>query len=550
MSPTLRHRLVTLSACAAVAAVVLWPLSGLTWFEQHEGTRYFIRLVALARNLVAQGGHPTWIPELAGGHGYPLFGFYSPGALYLALPFLWLGPVAALKCVLFLATTLGAFGLYLLGERLHGPAGGVIVAALGVTAPYALSDLFVRGDIAEYVAYFAAAWLLLVAVRTADRGARTADLALLAIGYGLFIPLHTVSALLYSGVLAGLLVAMTIAQRQDPRALLRYGAAIVLGLVIAAWYWLPALAERGEVHQEVLREGYFDFHRSFLTDPVFAPRRATEAPMYLGWPLLLGAALGLAASWVRKERRAETWALLALGAVLTVLTTAVTRPVWETVPLLSYTQFPWRLLGPASLVLACAAGHIARVLPPFPGRRLGMAAPVALVFAFSMTPDSRLLIPLPVERADLDLDHMAQTRLEMVGYGEYAPRSMPLDAPPPPGEPLATFRDGQPSEVTAAARTGVTFEATVHSPMGGELTLSQLDFPGWTVGVDGTPVPHTHDEKGRIVITVPEGSRRVVWRFTDTPVRTASKVLTLVGLLVVALLLALLLPRRPTRDRR
>lgn len=513
-------RLLVLATCAAAAALVLWPLATLPWFEQHEGTRYFIRLVALARNLAAQGGHPTWIPELAGGHGYPLFGFYSPGVLTLALPFLSLGPVVAIKAVLFLALTFGAFGLYLLGERLHGPAGGTLTAALGVGAPYAMADLFTRGDVAEYVAYHAAPWLLLAAVRAVE-GGRPRDLWLLALGYGLFIPLHTVSALLWSGVLVALILVMALARRQGPLSLMGYGGALALGLALSAWYWLPAMAERGFIHQEVLREGYFDFRRNFLPSPLLGPQSVSEPPMYLGWPLLLGAALGLAAA-LRSGRRADTLALVALGALLTWLTTESAAAVWETAPLLSFAQFPWRLLGPASMLLALAATGAATLIPSQLGRTL---APAALVFVFAMAPDSRLLIPLPVEPTELDLDHLARTRLELVGYGEYAPATMPLDSPPPPGEPLA-WLTGEGSAV--ASMDGVRVRVEAQSE-GTTLILSQLDFPGWVVTIDRVVVPHSHDEKGRMVVELPAGRRVVEARFRDTPIRTVAKWVSLLA---------------------
>lgn len=513
-------RLPVLATCAAAAALVLWPLATLPWFEQHEGTRYFIRLVALARNLVAQGGHPTWIPELAGGHGYPLFGFYSPGVLTLALPFLPLGPVAAIKAVLFLALTFGAFGLYLLGERLHGPAGGTLTAALGVGAPYAMADLFTRGDVAEYVALCAAPWLLLLAVRTVEEGRRR-DHWLLALGYGLFVPLHTVSALLWSGVLVALLLVMALARRQGPRRIAAYGGALALGLALSAWYWLPAMAERGLIHQEVLREGYFDFRRNFLPSPLFGPQSVSEPPMYLGWPLLLGAAVGLAAA-LRSERRADTLALVALGAVLTWLTTESAAAVWETAPLLSFAQFPWRLLGPASVLLALAAAGAAT---PIPSRHGRMLPPAALLFVFVMAPDSRLLRPLSVEPSELDLDHLARTRVELLGYGEYAPATMPLDSPPPPGEPLAWLAGEGSAD---ASMDGVRVRVEVQSE-GTTLTLSQLHFPGWVVTVDGAVVPHSHDAKGRMVVEVPAGRRVVEARFRDTPIRAAAKWVSLLA---------------------
>lgn len=170
-------------------------------------------------------------------------------------------------------------------------------------------------------------------------------------------------------------------------ALLPYALAVGL----AAFFVLPALAEARYV--QIARgtgNGGMSYANSFLplwelfTQPPLPvdPSLPRNPPVVRSLPV---AALGLAAlAWgrwlrapaahARRRRELAALSLLAVGALALML--PVARPVWDALPLLQLTLFPWRLLGPISLFVALLAGSGGRAvrwaIPPTE-RRLGWA---------------------------------------------------------------------------------------------------------------------------------------------------------------------------------
>jgi hypothetical protein len=153
-----------------------------------------------------------------------------------------------------------------------------------------------------------------------------------------------------------------------------------LAAALIAFFWLPFLLERGAIQLDVVGPGHFDFHAHFLSlGELLAPSRVLDlgatAPRYrfnLGlaqWLLALpalGAVVRLGTrrtspphSHTPTPSHSHTSLLyfLLAGLVIVFLMLPASVAIWERAPGMAYLQFPWRLLGPANLMLAvCAAG--------------------------------------------------------------------------------------------------------------------------------------------------------------------------------------------------
>ena len=95
---------------------------------------------------------------------------------------------------------------------------------------------------------------------------------------------------------------------------------------------------------------------------------------------------------------------------------------------------------------------------------------------------------------------------------------------------------------------GASDELWVRSAEGTPLRFYTYYFPGWRVTIDGQRLPdealRPETVYGLLTVDVPPGEHHVLLRWGDTPLRLASKVLTLACLLLA---LALLLPARRRR---
>ena len=157
-------------AALAASVLMLWALRWL--FTPHllagHHSEYHALRVLLVADLWRSGEFiPRWVPELAGGLGYPLFIYYGwlSYALAAELNVLGVAPVTALNAVTIAAALWQAVGAWMLGRQLGGRAGAWVAWVLFAFAPYQLVNLYVRGNFPEFVAGSLAPWALWAMLR-------------------------------------------------------------------------------------------------------------------------------------------------------------------------------------------------------------------------------------------------------------------------------------------------------------------------------------------------------------------------------------------------
>ena len=256
---------------------------------------------------------PRWAPNLAYGFGYPLFVFAPPlpYLLGLAIESMGLSLEAALKAVIIIALWLYAGGMYLLGRDLLNSAAAGLIAALAYTfAPFALREtLLYGGNVPQLLAIGFFPWTLW-AMAAAIRRRSWPWMGLAALFYAGVVLSHLFQALVFTpvaGVYGLLLFAhafITGKQARRDRTIRIAGAAlpllvIPLGLLLSAFFWLPAYTERFFTRAQAdiyLQKSPFFVRYPHWTELVawLQPLDARAANPYV--PLTLGlVTLGLAA---------------------------------------------------------------------------------------------------------------------------------------------------------------------------------------------------------------------------------------------------------------
>ncbi len=168
-------------------------------------------------------------------------------------------------------------------------------------------------------------------------------------------------------------------------------AALGLGVGLAAFFWLPVLLERNDVNLNTLigQGDNYDFHTHFLSGwEMLTWSRLLDwgasEPLYyfnLGVPQWLLAGVGVLL-WAlnRVRQRAHLAYFVMGGAGLIFLMLPASAFVWETMPFLPYFQFPWRMLGAASVMLAVLGGAGASGVVGMLASRKKWAAGITAVF--------------------------------------------------------------------------------------------------------------------------------------------------------------------------
>ena len=415
------HLILVILLSALAAAPLLKP--GYFW-GAHDARHdvYFIFQYLRAMN----DGHwlARWSPEFSFGYGYPFFLIYGPLTSFLGallVKFAGLGYTQAVE--LLFGTAIIASGLAMYGyvRSWLGRNAGLVAAVAYVFIPYRLVEVYVRASLAEYVALI---WLPLIlwSVRAAFQSTRPADLsrfrsrlssepasqgplpaliaihpliALLATALtfaGLMLTSNLV-ALIFVPLLAlyCLLLLLNRVNEEQPfrrlskelllplvANLIRIGATpaagLFLGLLLSAFFWLPALAEGGLVNQDQWYGGYYrpelHFvypHQLFAPDWGFGisqpgPDDAQQGALSFqigAAPLALAILSLIGLRGLRSGRRRELmllwlWLLLAVFLMLPISAWA-----WQHIGFVSFAQFPWRWLMIAALPLAVLAGSAA-----------------------------------------------------------------------------------------------------------------------------------------------------------------------------------------------
>jgi hypothetical protein len=564
--------------CVGAFLPLLRPESPCT----HDGSAHHFRVVALQQALRQGILFSRYLPDLAFGYGYPFFNYRAPLPYYLILVLRLSGiglPLA--QNVAYALCILGsAFAVYLLARDLFGPRAAVVAAVAYAYAPYQFLDALLRGNIPESVALCLMPLILWAFRRLALQGRRRWFLVSVGSLTCLFLS-HNISSLLFTPFLLAFLLVLWSVYRGAGHWW-AVGGAIVLALGLTAFFWAPALLERGyvQLHMSYSTRNN-DFHHNFTRlGEVMGPPMSVDTSLmnpairvHLGLPQALLAAVGVVVGLIRwddQERRAQLL-LFTLVAVLTIwMSTGSSLVVWEGIPLLRFVQFPWRLIGRAVLPVALLAGASASAIigpgfrslvnhrgrPQGPGyASIGLMVVLVAVLILAALPDTYPPLgycpraPHPTITNLLDYE-LRNRRAGLAASGSFFPvwvRERPDGSPLldqyAAGDSIARFDE------TALPKGGQIVESD-YGPNRARLVVDSPDpfrarylsfyFPGWCVWVDGERVKVTpSDPEGLITFEVPGGIRTVRIRFGETPLRRVADVVSGLSLFALTVLVSL-----------
>jgi hypothetical protein len=604
--------LLVMLALACLSLTAIHPLLFGTLPVSNEGPVHLYRLVALDHAVRNGDVWPRYLPGMLYGYGSPLFNFTSPLPLYpleglhlLGVPFL-----TALLAGFIAYLLLAMLGAYALGSTQGGPLTGLGAAAAYLYAPYLLFESIRHGDLAQVAGLALLPWALWGLWRLARQG-RRGDFVAAVLLCALLILMHNVAALIGIALLALCAAYLWWTSSDPPRAFARLALALVAAVGLTAFYWLPALGEMRYVHTGTVA-GYTpvqDFRDHFLplTDILALPATADltqlqpPIPRTLGWPQVALAAAGLILALLPDRRRDERSAprarvkpgscffvpsrvsagfhlrfsgslskrepentqialLLSLAAGLVFLVTPAAAPVWAALRPLWFVQHPWRLLGPASLMLAAAAGHgIALAAQRIRGAALRAAWAglcVAVMIAGNLPLLYSLYLPDQQARSIVDVIHFESSAEKLAGTGEIVARW--TDELPDPRRLIGLYMQGEiipRLQPNPDVRLGESEWQNTHASLrftavaGTRLVFDWLYFPGWWALLDGQAAPVIPTgPQGFVGVEAEAGEHTLELGFGPTPLRQATVYTSLgmLALLIAALALRIWRRRAPS----
>jgi len=528
--------------------------------------------------------YPHWAPSPNYGAGEPRFVFYPPltwmlgAALGLVLP--WnLAPIA----LTFL--TLAATGLATRALALQAlddlPA--TLAGCASLFSGFALFTAYERSAFPEFAGGF---WLPLI-VLFAMRDRRCSGSLLRRAFDGSTVPLAVVLAgswlsNLPLGVMAGYLMAgvaiLWALLKKSWAPLLRAALAAVLGLGLAAIYWLPAAFERNwvDIKQATQDPGY-NFENNWLfihnANPILALHDAINHQVsWIAVSMIAVTLVCIIVSWlcgtlpIGKSSTSLLWwiPVAAIPAGVLLFLFPVSRPLWYLLPEMRFLQYPWRWLeaveAPMAIFFAAAvwpSGRRARatVLVICSAALLAATGYAAKYFFQVCDDEDTVASMLAVTQAGGGSEGMYEYEPPggddssiATGLPDACLVSDPAvvlgkpDPDSPDSNPVWSSDQGSCQAafhfVHGIATNPEHREMRATTSRSGYLVLRLLSYPAWRIRVNGqlqAVLPKRDD--GLIVVPVPSGSidLTVDWATTpDVPPGRWVSILALVLLLVLA----------------
>lgn len=562
------HSFILLAAIVCICMVAVQPFTLDRMPRTDDGLLQMYRGLALDHSLRVD--HPLWPRYSSGlvyGYGAPLFNYFPPLSYFPAtwLHGLGISFVGGWLLSMIFYTLLAALGIFLLGRLWTGSDLGGCVAALAYCyAPYFLFDSLTRGASAELAALAVLPFVMLGFTRLAWYGRRR-DFALSVASFALFIPMHTLITLHGTALLAVYCLFLVWHGGEGRAVFLRLTLAGLLGLVITAFYWLPALLEADAIKLGLISEqlGHIDVkgHLRPLSELIALPHTADPTqqnraiPISLGWPQLILSAIGLLLSARSAARPYLSLMLLIwiVGLCLVFMNTPPSAALWEAIPLIGLTQFPWRLLGLASLLLALASGLgaylIASALPAGIGRGIAIAL-IALILPLYALPWTYRAYhdELPVtDIRDLQQFERDSGQLALSSYAEYLPVNTDAGLLDPQrlaerfskSDAVPRLAESERLEILSAQWTGTSARLRLVSAEAQTLVFDWLYLPGWRAELNGRAVQvRPSAPAGLVALDLPAGDVDLRIALEATTTQAAAQLLSALGLLALLALLA------------
>ncbi|KKU92328.1 MAG: hypothetical protein UY21_C0002G0027 [Microgenomates group bacterium GW2011_GWA1_48_10] len=558
---------VTLGFLLVLTALSLPALSDLLkpgYFSSHDGIGHIIRLSEFDIALHDGNFPPRISKNLMWGYGYYFFNFNYPLVYYLGegAYALGLGLVDAIKSVMIMGLIFSGWAMFLWQKDHLGNWGGLLAGFLYMYAPYRLLNIYVRGSIAEHLAFIMLPLLFMFTEKIAEGDRQRQVMYIIAGGfsYGLLMLSHNITAFIFTIVLGLFMVFHLIVYRR-PKMIFGFIAIGVLGLMLSAFFWVPSLAEKKYVRlDQTIAKDYPDHfvYPEQLVIPSWGYGGSTAGrgdglSFQIGlvqWGMVILAIIAGVQLWRKRHQKS-----LHIGFYFGVLGLAiffmlpVSKIFWDKLPLLSFTQFPWRFLSWTVFSIAVLAGAVIMTVQNALGQKRllapALASVVILVTFFAYRDywkaNKIITVKLPTDRP-------------IAGSTTWADEQFPIWFDPKPN----TFPGSRVEIASGKAIVGlVDWKTNEHTYIVDALTDSKVVentayYPGWTTrsktqaSGGETPINVSYQDKGfpgRIVYELTAGKYYVTSRFGETPMRMTMNTLSAVTFFLVTGTLIILLKR-------
>ncbi|MDQ3098860.1 MAG: 6-pyruvoyl-tetrahydropterin synthase-related protein [bacterium] len=519
------------------------------------------RVYELSRSL-SFGQFPVrFVSDLGYGFGYPLFNYYAPFPYYLAgiLFLLGMDLILATKLMIAFSFVFAGFSMYIFAKQFWGRTGAVLSALLYMIAPYHGVQLYVRGSIGELFTYalvpliclgLSAFWQQKVYKTKVTLGLTA--LALLSFSHtvGFYMTILLISLYLCAGTLY-------LAGKKRGELSIWFKRNIlfvIVSLALGAFFWLPALGELGYTQLSVASGNNVNYRDHFVTVGQLwnspwgfagsAPGVAKDGMSFMIGKISI--VLALISIFAVRIHRKAIGVFTALAMLSIFLMLGVSTFVWEIIPFMRITQFPWRYLLFLNVSLCFIAGGTISIVKKFTLNRNSNIASLIIFFLVSV-----------IGLFGLTLTDVAKTKyFEASGYYQYSsekikdPTHLRLSASRisdeyrPLGVRKAITLEAISNETVSCLALCLVkdlkleptnYQFLVSMEKTAPVYIDKVYFPGFVATVDGEKKEIIRGPDNMLGVSVDGGKHSVEFKLQNTPLRNIGNTISLLSLICIIL---------------
>ena len=479
-----------------------------------------------------------WAADINYGYGSPMFEFYPPFFSFFSfsLSKFALNPAQALSLAGIILWIFSGIGMYLLAKELWGNKGGLLSAIAYLYAPYHIQDLFVRGAFAEFGAFTFFPFLILSFYKIHQKiQMRYVVLGVLSVF--LLSLTHNVMSMLFFPLVA-LYILFLFLWRNNFQAFLLSIFILAIGLMMSSFFWLPALLEKKFLNLSFLTSMRYDFHKNFVSwDQLLRIpwSRGTDRwaiSFQIGLIPLILSLLPIGFIW-KNFKSYQNIVLhyvffLIVGFFAAFLTLSQSQIIWEHIHMLTFLQFPWRILAIGAFVFSLLAGSVMLLIKNNVLSRFFFVGAVILLIFSSM---KFIWPPLGAKEVDVASLKSNLSNIVFLGEGEYTPKWIKFPMLVAPLEKFEVFQ-GEAKLSQYEKISPVEYRVHVKAMQPSLVFFHSFYFPGWRVFIDDKETPINPDNPyGLITFTVPSGEHVLRVIFGPTSIRIVAVVISWIGFL-------------------
>lgn len=515
------------------------------FYTSHDGPHQVVRMYYFDQALREGQIPPRWAGGLLNGFGYPLFifSYHVPWAIAEIFRLAGFDIFMSIKLTFLTGFILSGCTMFLFLKRVFSFWPALLGALVYLLAPYRFSNIFVRaaiGDATVFI-FLPVFFLSLFNLKSGDKktviwittGAVAFSLMLLS--HAMVFLLAVCCAFLY------VLVSLP-AVKKKLHFLKNTALTAILGFVLSAYYFLPSVVERNYTKFTSLMSSVFS-GTTFLTlqKLIYSPWGygtvdAKEGAMSLQigivqWLAVITALVTIVYVLIRKRKfKPESTDLEGLYFLAIFLFTVfamlpVSSFFWNIMYQIAVVDFVWRIL-PLSVfsasVLACYVMHRWKYKP------LIFAAFLFLAFYGNR---NHLRIN---QTLDWDVPFFLKLERTTNTYGEYTPRW--VDSGTIAVEKQKIEYSDPSAKIFIRKQIGNELRFSLEATREGMLTINTVYYPGWKITDNGSPQEYDKS-KGIFQLKVAPGKHEYVMEFRETPLRLASDMISVGGILTLGMLL-------------